>query len=434
MPPIVTTNDDPRVGSAPGSASSSGLQYQQPYPPGQPPRPRNLSTNSLDSNASAALTEGEDRIHLTSAAAGFSNPHGNADENEAEQGRRRVQRPQGHYGERGRTIGTLKSMSRNIRRASMRVVGLAGVTLEDRPIRLEDESPDQSKRSAPLPGQDDEMPELSRERLRGRTLGIFGPQSVIRRAMLSVLLWRWTEPIILLLIMFNAVVLTIQAHRSVFETGREDGFFKTWEDYALFILFIIFTIEGFARILVTGLVLDPTTKWTDYRLFFQKVKATPSKVHSRFGTVPSGSTVNIIEAKLPSEAGSVNTGRQRSDSHAYPPGHSMERASASWVGTKLGFERHPFQLAIEKQQSLSEQNLPYLRHSWNRIDFVAVTSFWVMFGLCITGAETSPTRHLYLFRALSVLRVARLLAVTSGTTTIMRSLKIAGPLLARVSV
>lgn len=190
MPPIATTSDDPRVGSAPGSAASSVLQYQQPYPPGQPPRPRNLSTNSLDSNASAALTEGEDRIHLTSAAAGFSNPHGNADENQVEQGRRRVQRPQGHYGERGRTIGTLKTMSRNIRRASMRVVNLAGVTLEDRPIRLEDESPDQIKRNAPLPGQDEEMPELSRERLRGRTLGIFGPQSGIRRAMLSVLLWR----------------------------------------------------------------------------------------------------------------------------------------------------------------------------------------------------------------------------------------------------
>lgn len=315
----------------------------------------------------------------------------------------------------------------------MRVVNLAGVTLEDRPMRLEDESPDQSKRNATLPGQDEEMPELSRERLRGRTLGVFSPQSVIRRAMLSVLLWRWTEPIILLLIMFNAVVLTIQAHRSVFETGREDGFFKTWEDYALFVLFNIFTVEAFARILVTGLMLDPTTQWTDYRLFFQKVKATPGKVHSRFGTVPSGSTVNIIEAKLPSESGASAAGRQRSDSHAYPPGHSMERSS-SWVATKLGLERHPFQLAIEKQQSLSEQNLPYLRHSWNRIDFVAVTSFWIMFGLAVTGSETSPTRHLYIFRALSVLRVARLLAVTSGTTTIMRSLKIAGPLLARVSV
>ncbi|KAG8944623.1 calcium channel protein [Tulasnella sp. 424] len=436
MPPIMTTTGDESGAGAAGApgVSSSTLQYQTPYPPGQSPRPRNLSTNSLDSNASAALTEGEDRIHLTSAAAGFTRPrHGGADTNEAEEGRRRLERPQGHYGERGRTMGTLKTMGRNIRRASMRVVNLAGVTLEDRPMRLEDESPDERKRNTPFPGQDEDMPEMSRERLRGRTLGVFGPQSVVRRAMLSLLLWRWTEPIILLLIMVNAVVLTIQAHRSVFVNGREDGFFGTWEDYALFVLFIIFTLEAFARILVTGLVLDPTTRWTDYQLFFQKVKATPGKVHDRFGSVPSGSTVNIIEANVPSETASTFGNRLRSGSHAYPPGHSMERSS-SWVGTKLGFERHPFQLAIEKQQSLSAQNLPYLRHSWNRIDFVAVTSFWIMFGLCITGMETTPNTHLYIFRALSVLRVARLLAVTSGTTTIMRSLKIAGPLLARVSV
>lgn len=59
---------------------------------------------------------------------------------------------------------------------------------------------------------------------------------------------RWTEPLILLLIFVNAVVLIAQAHRSVFVVGREDGFFKTWEDYVLFVLFVIFTYvhKGFA--------------------------------------------------------------------------------------------------------------------------------------------------------------------------------------------
>jgi len=121
-----------------------------------------------------------------------------------------------------------------------------------------------------------------------------------------------------------------------------------------------------------------------------------------------------------------------------------------WLGAKLGFERHPFQLAIEKQRDLSEGTRPFLRHSWNRVDCVAVVSFWIMFILAITGAEQNPY-HIYIFRALSVLRVSRLLAVTSGTTvrfeyllctpaankrppkTIMRSLKIAGPLLVNVA-
>ena len=61
---------------------------------------------------------------------------------------------------------------------------------------------------------------------------------------------RWTEPVILLLIIINAVVLTIQASR--FHALPEDypddtlpppilGYFHGWEDYVLFGLFCLFT-------------------------------------------------------------------------------------------------------------------------------------------------------------------------------------------------
>ena len=112
----------------------------------------------------------------------------------------------------------------------------------------------------------------------------------------------------------------------------------------------------------------------------------------------------------------------------------------------------PFQLAIEKQRSLSRQGRPYLRHSWNRVDFVSIVCFWIMFILSITHVEATGSRHIYIFRALSVLRISRLLAVTSGTTvssrnsltkftikplrpkTTMRSLKTAAPLLVKVAM
>ena len=62
----------------------------------------------------------------------------------------------------------------------------------------------------------------------------------------------WTEPIILVLIVVNAIVLTIQSARSLtlLDATNDDsnpmlppvhGYFHTWEDYALFVLFIIFT-------------------------------------------------------------------------------------------------------------------------------------------------------------------------------------------------
>lgn len=144
-----------------------------------------------------ATTEG-DEVHLTSAAVGGGGDVRWKDDPEHRIGDppapRRLARPAGHYGETNtprRTLGTLKSVSRNIRRASMRVVNLAGVTLEDRPYRLDDDDPpDDQPMGRPSPGQEEALPELVRDRLRGRTLGLFGPKSVVRRAMLSFLLWR----------------------------------------------------------------------------------------------------------------------------------------------------------------------------------------------------------------------------------------------------
>lgn len=138
-----------------------------------------------------------------------------------------------------------------------------------------------------------------------------------------------------------------------------------------------------------------------------------------------------------------------------PGGRGIQR-----VPTEKPKLEAPFQLAVEKQWSLVQQGRPYLRHSWHRIDCLSIVSYWIMFALCLAGAESTAHAHIFIFRALSVLRVSRLLAVTSGTAvsfplsqiwpmavntyknphkreikqTIMRSLKKAAPLLARVAV
>lgn len=109
----------------------------------------------------------------------------------------------------------------------------------------------------------------------------------------------------------------------------------------------------------------------------------------------------------------------------------------------------PFRLDIQMAWSKIVRNIPYLRQSWGRVDFVAVIGFWVSFVLATAGLERG-THHIGIFRALSVLRTARLLSITNGTAvsniflvllctflillvqTIMRSLKIARSLLANV--
>lgn len=109
----------------------------------------------------------------------------------------------------------------------------------------------------------------------------------------------------------------------------------------------------------------------------------------------------------------------------------------------------PFRLSVDHLHTKTQRNIPYLRQSWSRIDFIAIVSFWITFALAMTGVERG-TYHIGIFRAISVIRTARLLAITSCTTvilallfkilihlhlleTIMHSLKTARPLITSVA-
>ena len=160
-----------------------------------------------------------------------------------------------------------------------------------------------------------------------------------------------------------------------------------------------------ARIIVTGLILDPETSLRDALFSPSGLSSTVERKMTRAAsTLHRSVTKTAINVK-----GSWRT----------------RQASKRSVPTKKEslLTEAPFQKAVAKQQSLSASGRPYLRHSWHRIDMIAVLAFWIMFALAVTGKEATAARHIYLFRALSVLRVGRLLVITSGTTTILHSLK-----------
>ena len=175
----------------------------------------------------------------------------------------------------------------------------------------------------------------------------------------------------------------------------------------------------FARIVTTGLLLDPNDSLREF--FFGPTGVVPT-VEKRVG---------IAQASLKR---SMSKTKGSEDIPAAKPHWSAKRASVppQRQGT-LPIAELPFQRAVAKQQSLSTYGRPYLRHSWHRIDMIAVIAFWITFLLAITRQETTASRHIYIFRALSVLRAGRLLVVTSGTSTILHSLKRAGPMLITVA-
>lgn len=95
-----------------------------------------------------------------------------------------------------------------------------------------------------------------------------------------------------------------------------------------------------------------------------------------------------------------------------PEGTFLSRAMQSDDNDPISL---PFRLSVQHIHEKTRRGLPYLRQSWNRIDFVAIVSFWIMFGLAMAGVEKGEY-HIGLFRAMSVIRTARLLTITSGTT------------------
>jgi hypothetical protein len=270
-----------------------------------------------------------------------------------------------------RKMGTaIKHVSQNLRRASVRVVNMASVGLE----RLSDD--------------DDHLPDLAQtlpEPIRGRTLGFLGPTSRLRLLCFNFLVYPWTESIIFLLIIFNTIVLTIQSSRSLTLNDAATtvhGYFHDWEDYAVFVLSIVFTLEACARICVSGLFFDPDTT-SSFAL--RKSLALPTGEKGLVGRAPP-ETIEL-----------------------------------------------PFCLGITQSATQTRRNAPYLRHSWARIDALAICGFWASFALASLGLEQRASSHIRFFRALSTLRTARLLTITSGTTAILQSLKVAQPLLTSVA-
>jgi hypothetical protein len=220
--------------------------------------------------------------------------------------------------------------------------------------------------------------------LKGKALGIFGPENRLRKWLCDILVNPWTEPLILLLIVLQAILLAIEAAPNVFKPGNErpDRWGSTRIDWAVFGLFVFFTVELTARIIVSGLVVNAP----EYTAADRK-RGVRARVAEQYRQI-------------------FRPQRQRSVRR--PPQEFTPTFARSF--TRLQGQSLPE--TLEEQQRLHLARRAFLRHGFNRLDFVAVVSFWISFVLGITGLEKQ--HHLYIFRMLSCLRILRLLALTRG--------------------
>ncbi|KAI9804295.1 MAG: calcium channel protein [Piccolia ochrophora] len=241
--------------------------------------------------------------------------------------------------------------------------------------------------------------------LKGKTLGLFPANNPVRMKLCDILVHPATEPAILILIVIQTILLAIDSAPDVLKDPRNMRWGSSWIDFALLVLFVVYTIELVARIIVSGLYNNPDEYATGDPTegFWSAAKHRTQNLFALHRQPPKNKALGTWESEQPSILRTFTTVQSELDQ----PGHTRQ-------AQRIRLARRAF-----------------LRHSFNRLDFVAVVSFWISFVLGVLGIESE--KHIYVFRMLSCLRILRLLGLTSGTSVILRSLKKAAPLLVNVA-
>ncbi|TGZ76287.1 hypothetical protein EX30DRAFT_399378 [Ascodesmis nigricans] len=244
--------------------------------------------------------------------------------------------------------------------------------------------------------------------LKGRSLNMFGPTNTLRIFICDVLIHPVTEPLLLILILIQTVLLAVDAAPSVYDDPRSKSWGSSPIDYSMLVLFCIYTVEIVARCIVSGFILNPRQ---------------PTDPMSR-GRIRR----KIIEKgqRLLSPFSAQKIERSRSPMKF----DQMPSIIKSFTHINM-MDSSPMQHTVQSQARARLARRAFLRHSFNRLDFLAVCSYWISLALTISGLEAE--RHLFVFRMMSCLRILRLLSITSGTSVILRSLKKAAPLLVHVA-
>lgn len=224
--------------------------------------------------------------------------------------------------------------------------------------------------------------------LKGKTLGMFSPENRLRLKLCEMLVHPATEPIILVLIVFQTILLAIDSAPSYVDAPRSKPWGSSWRDYAIFVLFVIYTLEILTKIIVSGLWFNPQeySKKTSSQGFKNAIIEQGRKLFVPSRDPLSNHTQSTLEPQQPSILRSFTSMQAQGNQ----PGHTRQ------------------------QQRIRLARRAFLRHSFNRLDFLAVVSFWISFGLSL--AHIQSQRHVYVFQMLSCLRILRLLGLTSGTS------------------
>ncbi|KAG0370046.1 calcium channel protein, partial [Gamsiella multidivaricata] len=255
----------------------------------------------------------------------------------------------------------------------------------------------------------------------GKSLFIFGPDSLFRKKINRFLNRTGVELLMLFLLMLNLAFLVVMISSP---PGNDTVWGAHWTDYGLLVIFVLYTLEIAARIVVSGLVLKTEEGSTIRKHFGPKQRTdnlhdTNPTILRKQQTMTPAVTFRPPQPSLPLQHTAATRATTLLDFAV-----GRQTTVMQYIPTTLDplIEYRP-QFMAEKAQ------LPFLRHTFNRIDMVAVICYWIDFALMMAGVH-----NIYFFKTIAAMRTLRLLNITSGSSTILQSLKKSAPLLVNIAL
>ncbi|KAI3405297.2 CCH1 [Candida oxycetoniae] len=381
------------------------------------------------------------------------------------------------FRETTRPIGLgLQQMSSNVSNKREQLLDDEQVSLSNRSFA--DISGVPSSQQSPLKVQK-RKPKL--RLLYGNTLNFFSPSSKIRQFCHSILINKFTNFFMLVVLLLQVVLLSYRQ----WNPYALDGYFYSgydWADVLLIIINVIYTVEIFAQIVSYGFINDnsmfeelgiPYPKGEFSQLYFstnylrrfaqfiglgilfrKKEHQIDDMKNPDFSKQSDGSTdileeVYIKDTELEGDISSEqllgsNSGdlKKKYNLDSYHWNSKTESGVSSFEKeldshSAKSFRLHSSNTFFKPESSTepvdqSQLKRAFLRSSWHRIDFLSMIFFWISLLLSIDYYDAK--HHIMIFRSLSCLRILRLCNLTSGTTTILTACKTALPQLIDVSI
>lgn len=194
-----------------------------------------------------------------------------------------------------------------------------------------------------------------------------------------------------MIILFHGIVLVLQAEPALYHPRIDDGYFGTWKDVSLFVIFVVYTyvnsnclaksksgksttccfsisFEAFARMIATGLVFDPelvsVTDASGNKLLLSHSQILSMRLKDAKTNIFRSSAWGEQSPGALSEGESMHAqlhGQQAWRAHSSRPAIKSDSTSK---GRSIFIKELPFEKAIQRQRSMALYSRPYLRHSW----------------------------------------------------------------------